>query len=80
MREHLLKWAMLELMDALADDIIKIEAVANELVNAATDLSGHVDAGALRDAARQRRVKVLELRGQLAALRQRYGEQFPLDL
>lgn len=80
MREPFLQWATLELMDALADDIIRVEAMANELASAATDLCGHVDAGALRDAARRHRVKALALRGQLAALRQTYGEWFPLKL
>lgn len=80
MEDHLLKRAMLEMMDALTDDIIRIEAVADNLVNVAVDPSGHVDARALRDAAQRRRVKVLEMRGQLAALRQRYAERFLQEL
>lgn len=80
MREPLLQWAMLELMDALTDDIIRIEATANELVSATVELSGKLNTEALRDAARRHRVDALVLRGQLAALRQECAEWFPRKL
>lgn len=80
MKQHLLQWAMLELIDALTDDVIRTDAMANELEGAAAEPSLQVDAGALRDAARRRRVQALELRGQLAALHEEFAERFPLKL
>ena len=58
-------------MDALLGESIRTEATASELMNIAADPSGLLDAEALRAAARRQRVRALELRGQLAALRER---------
>lgn len=80
MNKLILQSAMLKLMDALADDIIKAEAVATELEKWLAEPSLRVSADALRGAMRSYRVKALELRGQLAALRQRYAEQFLREL
>lgn len=80
MNKLILQSAMLKLMDALADDIIKAEAVATELEKWLAERSLRVSADALHGAMRSHRVKALELRGQLAALRQRYAEQFLREL
>ncbi|KNY20748.1 hypothetical protein AKJ13_20850 [Methylobacterium sp. ARG-1] len=63
-------------MEALADGIISIEAWANELAEAATELSDQPGAKALLTMLRQKRVQALERRGQLAALREEYTARF----
>jgi hypothetical protein len=71
---------MLELMDALAGGIIETEAMAEELTRAAVALSDdEPGAKAMRDTAVRKRVKAIELRGQLAALREEYAAQFHPD-
>ena len=72
---------MLNLMDALSGAIIRTEAMAEELTRAASALSGHrLGAKAIRDTAMRQRVRAIELRSQLAALRQEFAERFPLKL
>jgi hypothetical protein len=69
---------MLNLMDALSGAIIRTEGMAEELTRAAVALSGHQPGvGAIRDTAVRQRVQAIELRGQLAALREEYAERFP---
>jgi hypothetical protein len=81
MRTDPVQQAMLNLMDALASDIIRTEATAEELTRTAVALSGHLpDTDAIRDTAVRKRVQAIELRGQLAALREEYAERFPLQL
>jgi hypothetical protein len=73
--------AMLDLMDALSGEIIRTEAIAEELTRTAIALSGHLpNADAIRDTAVRKRVQAIELRGKLAALREEYAERFPLQL
>ena len=74
MEAEAVQHAMLDLMIVLGEDIIAYEARASELVKAAAALPDPT--GSIRDAARGQRVKALELRGQLAALRQEYVTRF----
>ena len=72
-----LRKAMLDLMDVLSGDIIKTEALADELSRVAVALSAHQSgAEAIRDTAVRKRVQAMELRGKLAALRESYAAQF----
>ena len=72
-----LRKAMLDLMAALSDDIIRTEAIADELTRAAVALSGHQQgAKAIRDTAVRKRVGAIELRGKLAALHESYAARF----
>ena len=68
--------AMLDEMDTLSEEIITTEAAANGLVEAAVELSDWPGAEAIREVARRHRVQALELRGQLAALREEYATKF----
>jgi hypothetical protein len=73
--------AILKLMDALSGEIIRTEAMAEELTRAAVALSGQQrGAEAIRDTAVGKRVQALELRGQLAALCDECAKRFPLKL
>ena len=72
--------AMLDLMDALLEAVIRTEATADALVQAATELSNLPAAETIRQAARYEQVKALELRSRLAALRDEYAKRFPLEL
>ena len=73
--------AMLALMDALSDEIFRTEAMAEELTRTATAVSGYLpNADAIRDTAVRQRVQAIELRGELAALRDEFAERFPLKL
>ncbi|KNY19553.1 hypothetical protein AKJ13_27010 [Methylobacterium sp. ARG-1] len=67
--------AMLANMEALADDILVIEAMAIEPAEAGAELS---DRGAeeLRAMVRRKQVQALERRSQLAALRVEYDALF----
>ncbi|MGN8095423.1 hypothetical protein [Methylobacterium sp. 22177] len=68
---------MLDLMDVLTGDIIRTEATADALVEAAVALAEHQrGAEAIRDTAARTRVKAMELRGQLAALREQHATLF----
>jgi hypothetical protein len=72
-----LRKAMLDLMAALSDDIIRTEAIADELTQAAMALSDHQrGAKAIRDTAVHKRVEAIELRGKLAALHESYAARF----
>jgi hypothetical protein len=71
--------AMLAQMEALADNIIITEALVNELMGAAAELSDRPGVEALRMMARRKRVHALERRGQLAALREEYDALFHPD-
>ncbi|WP_210249225.1 hypothetical protein [Methylobacterium sp. WL2] len=71
---------MLKLMGILSHDIIATEAMANELAGAALALSDQPEAIAIRDIAVSKRVRVIELQGKLAALREDYAARFPLKL
>ncbi len=68
--------AMLDLMDALSDNIVANEARADALFRSADELTDQFGGDALRDSARRHRVQVLELQGTLAALRERYAVRF----
>ncbi|GJE52131.1 hypothetical protein GOFOIKOB_5199 [Methylobacterium tardum] len=68
--------AMLKLIDALTNEAFRTEAIADELVRVAEAFSGQPGADAIRDTARRQRVRALELRGQLAALRTEYAVRF----
>lgn len=72
-----LRKAMLDLMNVLSSDIIRTEGIADALTEAAVALSDRQrGAKAIRDTAVRTRVKAIELRGQLAALRERYAALF----
>ena len=75
-----LQQAMLKLMDTLSHDIISTEAMANELTGAASVLPDQPEAKAIRDIAVSKRVRVIELQGKLAALREEYATRFPPKL
>ena len=75
-----LQRAMLRLMDVLSQDIATTEAMADELTRAVVALSDQPEAKAIRDTAARKRVRVLELQGRLAALREDYAARFPLKL
>lgn len=68
--------AMLDLMDAISNDIIYAEALANELVQGAAALSNQPGSESIRDTALHWRVRSIELRGHLAALREEYTARF----
>ena len=70
---------MLKLMDTLSRDVITAEAAAVELTEAALALSNQPEAKAIRDIALSKRAKAIELRGQLAALRNDYAVRFGSD-
>jgi hypothetical protein len=74
-----LRKIMLNLMDTLSRNIISTEAMAEELTGAALALSDQPEAKAIRHIAVSKRVKALELRGQLAALRVEYAVRFSPD-
>lgn len=68
---------LLALMRALTEGAVKDEAMAHEaaLVAEACQSEGPVDvAQAMWRIARNHRIRAMELRGQLAALCERYGE------
>lgn len=67
---------MLNLMDALIEDVAHAEALANELVEGAASLSDRSGSGSIRDAAIRWRVRSIELQGQLAAMREDYTSRF----
>ena len=75
-----LQRAMLKLMSVLSNDIATTQAMADELTQAAAVLSDQPEAEAIRDIAVRKRVRVLELQGRLAALREEYAARFPLEL
>lgn len=75
-----LQRAMLKLMDVLSRDIASTGSMADELTRAAVVLTDQPEAEAIRDIAVGKRVKVLELQGRLAALREDYAARFPLKL
>ena len=77
MRDWELRKSMLDAMDAIADDIVIAEAMANELAHAAAALSDQTGFKAIREAALRWRVKAIKLRGQLAAHREQYEARFP---
>lgn len=68
--------AMLNLMDALSEDIIHAEALANALVEGADALSDQPRSTSILDAAIGWRVRAIELRGQLGALHEDYRSRF----
>lgn len=68
--------AMLDLMDAISDDIIYADALANELVQGAAALSDQPGSESIRDTALHWRVKSIKLRGRLAALSAEYAIRF----
>ena len=80
MSDEGLRKAMLELMVVLSKDIVTTEATADGLVQAAAELFVHSGAETLREAALGKRVNALELRGKLAALREKYAALFPPKL
>jgi hypothetical protein len=65
--------AMRAKMEALADDIIALEAMARELARASADLAEQLEVEALHAMARPKQVQALEQRGQLAALHEEYA-------
>lgn len=75
-----LQQAMLKLMDVLSRDIANTGSMADELTRAAEVLSDQPEVEAIRDIEVGKRVKVLELQGRLAALREEYAARFPLKL
>ena len=75
-----LQRAMLKLIDVLSNDIATTQATADELTRAAAALSDQPEAEAILDIAVRKRVRVLELQGRLAALREEYAARFPLEL
>lgn len=71
-----LREAMLAEMLALCLNIEMLSAGADELARSADRLDGQPLSGALRDGARRKRVKILELQGQQAALNVTFTERF----
>jgi|GEM_PF-3001033 len=75
-----LQEAMLGRMVALCTSITNLTMSADELVRSADLLDGQPLAGAMRDVARQQRVKILEMEGQLAALNVALTDRFGTEL
>lgn len=71
-----LREAMLGQISAFHANIATLTTAADELVRSANLLDGRPTAVLMRDLARRQRVKVLEMQGQLAALKQAYTERF----
>lgn len=71
-----LRKAMLREIVALCTNIAELNTTADELVRTANQLDGHPVSEAMRNIARQKRVKVLEMQGQFAVLNAAYTERF----
>lgn len=67
---------LLTRLDALHKDIIASEIMADELAMAAGSPGGELDAGGMLAAARNQRVRILEMQGQFAALKKAYDERY----
>ena len=68
---------MLGLLDARSREIIRTEATADVFMEAAAALVyQRPEAEAIRDTALRKRVKAIELRGELAALQDEYTARF----
>lgn len=71
-----LREAMLGRMKVLRTNIEASNTIADELMRSANLLDGQPVAQVLRGRAQRRRVKVLEMQGQFAALKKVYSERY----
>lgn len=71
-----LRDAMLDQMAVLGTSITTLNMSAGELVRSAGLLDGQPASDAMRNVARQQRVKILEMHWHLAALHEEYATRF----
>lgn len=67
---------MLSYLNTLHGGIIALEVVADELVRASGMVSDEAAADIMLTVARGHRVKILEMQGQFAALKEVYSERY----
>lgn len=67
---------MLELLNTLASGVVALNALADDLVQAAASMDDPAAVEVMHGVARQHRVRALEMQGQFAVLRAEYAERF----
>lgn len=67
---------MLELLNTLASGVIALNALADDLVQAAAKVNDPTATEVMHGVARQHRVRAMEMQGQFAALSAEYAERF----
>jgi flagellar motility protein MotE (MotC chaperone) len=67
---------LLAYLDTVHKGIVTLEVLADELIRAVEEAPDEDAADIMRSLARSDRVKILELEGQFAALKQDYSERY----
>lgn len=76
MSEADVRLAMLNLLSILDNGAFTLEVMADELAQAAAEVSNDLGAEVMLGIVRRHRVRALELRGQFAAMKEDYATRF----